>query len=317
MEADRWAWHAGRGSTLCMSNLIAIVGPTASGKTALAVQIAKALDGEVVGTDSMQAYRGMDIGTASPTVDEQQGVPHHMIDVWDVAQAVSVVEFRDRAREAVDSILDRGKVPVVVGGSGLYVRAVLEEMDFPTTDPKVRRRWDERLKQVGAPALHAELADIDPDAAANIEMNNGRRIVRALEVVELTGEPFIARLPDPVDRYPTTRFGLRIDREALDERIARRVDAMWGAGFVDEVRRLEADGLRSAPTAAAALGYGPVLRFLSGETSESEAREQIVNDTRRFARRQQRWFVRDGRIDWRDYNDVTLAESIVAAVTST
>ena len=300
-----------------MSDLIAIVGPTASGKTALAVQVAKALDGEVVGTDSMQAYRGMDIGTASPTVDEQQGVPHHMIDVWDVAQAVSVVEFRDRAREAVDSILDRGKVPVVVGGSGLYVRAILEEMDFPTTDPKVRRRWDERLKQVGAPALHAELADIDPDAAANIEMNNGRRIVRALEVIELTGEPFIARLPDPVDRYPTTRFGLRIDREALDERIARRVDAMWGAGFVDEVRRLEADGLRSAPTAAAALGYGPVLRFLSGETSESEAREQIVNDTRRFARRQQRWFVRDGRIDWRDYNDVTLAESIVAAVTST
>ena len=317
MEADRWAWHAGRGSTLYMSNLIAIVGPTASGKTALAVQVAKALDGEVVGTDSMQAYRGMDIGTASPTVVEQQGVPHHMIDVWDVAQAVSVVEFRDRAREAVDSILDRGKVPVVVGGSGLYVRAILEEMDFPTTDPKVRRRWDERLKQVGAPALHAELADIDPDAAANIEMNNGRRIVRALEVIELTGEPFIARLPDPVDRYPTTRFGLRIDREALDERIARRVDAMWGAGFVDEVRRLEADGLRSAPTAAAALGYGPVLRFLSGETSESEAREQIVNDTRRFARRQQRWFVRDGRIDWRDYNDVTLAESIVAAVTST
>jgi tRNA dimethylallyltransferase len=300
-----------------MSALIAIVGPTASGKTALAVQVAKALDGEVVGTDSMQAYRGMDTGTASPTVDEQQGVPHHMIEVWDVAQAVSVVEFRDRARLAIDSILDRGKVPVVVGGSGLYVRAVLEEMDFPTTDPKVRRRWDERLKQVGAPALHAELADIDPDAAANIEMNNGRRIVRALEVVELTGEPFIARLPDPVDRYPTTRFGLRIDREALDERIARRVDAMWGAGFVDEVRRLEADGLRSAPTAAAALGYGPVLRFLSGETSESEAREQIVNDTRRFARRQQRWFARDGRIDWRNYNDVTLAESIVAAVTST
>jgi len=300
-----------------MSALIAIVGPTASGKTALAVQLAKALDGEVVGTDSMQAYRGMDIGTASPTVDEQQGVPHHMIDVWDVAQAVSVVEFRDRAREAVDSILDRGKVPVVVGGSGLYVRAVLEEMDFPTTDPKVRRRWDERLKQVGAPALHAELADIDPDAAANIEINNGRRIVRALEVIELTGEPFIARLPDPVDRYPTTRFGLRIDREALDERIARRVDAMWGAGFVDEVRRLEADGLRSAPTAAAALGYGPILRFLSGETSESEAREQTVNDTRKFARRQQRWFARDGRIDWRDYNDVTLAASIVAAVTST
>lgn len=300
-----------------MNDLVAIVGPTASGKTALAVQVATALDGEVVGTDSMQAYRGMDIGTASPTSSEQQGVPHHMIDVWDPAQAVSVVEFRDRARETIDSIQARGKVPVVVGGSGLYVRAVLEEMDFPGTDPKVRRRWDERLTQIGAPAMHAELAELDPDAAAHIEVNNGRRIVRALEVIELTGKPFIARLPDPVDRYPTARFGLRIDREALDERIARRVDAMWDAGFVDEVRRLEADGLRSAPTAAAALGYGPVLRFLSGEVSEPEARQQTIDDTRKFARRQQRWFARDERIDWHDYNDAALVSYIVASVTST
>lgn len=300
-----------------MNDLVAIVGPTASGKTALAVQVARALDGEVVGTDSMQAYRGMDIGTASPTSSEQQGVPHHMIDVWDPAQAVSVVEFRDRARETIDSIQARGKVPVVVGGSGLYVRAVLEEMDFPGTDPKVRRRWDERLTQIGAPAMHAELAELDPDAAAHIEVNNGRRIVRALEVIELTGKPFIARLPDPVDRYPTARFGLRIDREALDERIARRVDAMWDAGFVDEVRRLEADGLRSAPTAAAALGYGPVLRFLSGEVSEPEARQQTIDDTRKFARRQQRWFARDERIDWHDYNDAALVSYIVASVTST
>ncbi len=300
-----------------MSDLIAIVGPTASGKTALAVQVAKALDGEVVGTDSMQAYRGMDIGTASPTVFEQQGIAHHMIDVWDPAQAVSVVEFRDRAREAIDAIVDRGKVPVVVGGSGLYVRAVLEEMDFPSTDPDVRRRWDERLTRIGAPALHAELAAVDPDAASHIEVNNGRRIVRALEVIELTGEPFIARLPEPVDRYPTARFGLRIERDVLDERIARRVDAMWSAGFVDEVRVLESAGLRSAPTASVALGYGPILRFLAGDLSEGEARDQTIADTRKFARRQQRWFARDDRIQWLDYKNANLVDHIVAEVTST
>ena len=297
-----------------MSDVIAIVGPTASGKTALAVEVALAVDGEVVGTDSMQAYRGMDIGTATPSASEQRGVPHHMIDVWDVAEAVSVVEFRDRARASIDSILDRGKVPVVVGGSGLYVRAVLEEMDFPTTDPKVRRRWEERLSQVGARELHAELAAIDPDAASHIEANNGRRIVRALEVIELTGEPFAARLPAPTDRYRTVRFGLSIDREVLDSRIEARVDSMWAAGFVEEVRALAAVGLSSAPTAAAALGYRPVLDYLAGEISEEQARVRTIEDTRRFARRQQRWFARDGRIRWVDFDDPDLVTGIAAAV---
>lgn len=297
-----------------MSDVIAIVGPTASGKTALAVQVAIAVNGEVVGTDSMQAYRGMDIGTATPSTIEQQGVPHHMIDVWDPAQAVTVVEFRDRARDAIDSIQNRGKIPVVVGGSGLYVRAVLEELDFPTTDPEVRRRWEERLSQVGARELHAELAAIDPDAASHIEANNGRRIVRALEVIELTGEPFVARLPAPTDRYRTVRFGLSIDREVLDSRIEARVDSMWAAGFVEEVRALAAVGLSSAPTAAAALGYRPVLDYLAGEISEEQARVRTIEDTRRFARRQQRWFARDDRIRWVDFDDPDLVTGIAAAV---
>ena len=297
-----------------MSDVIAIVGPTASGKTALAVQVAIAVNGEVVGTDSMQAYRGMDIGTATPSTIEQQGVPHHMIDVWHPAQAVTVVEFRDRARDAIDSILKFGKIPVVVGGSGLYVRAVLEELDFPTTDPEVRRRWEERLSQVGARELHAELAAIDPDAASHIEANNGRRIVRALEVIELTGEPFVARLPAPTDRYRTVRFGLSIDREVLDSRIEARVDSMWAAGFVEEVRALAAVGLSSAPTAAAALGYRPVLDYLAGEISEEQARVRTIEDTRRFARRQQRWFARDDRIRWVDFDDPDLVTGIAAAV---
>jgi len=298
-----------------MSDVIAIVGPTASGKTALAVEVARAVDGEVVGTDSMQAYRGMNIGTATPTRAEQRGVPHHMIDVWDLAEGVSVVEFRDRARAAIDEIFARGKVPVVVGGSGLYVRAVLEEMDFPTTDPNVRRRWDERLTQIGAPALHAELAAIDPAAASNIEVNNGRRIVRALEVIELTGEPFAARLPAPTDRYPTVRFGLSIERDVLDSRIEDRVDSMWADGFVQEVQGLAAAGLGSAPTAAAALGYRPVLDYLAGEMSEAQARERTIEDTRRFARRQQRWFARDDRIRWVDFDAPDLATRIAGAVT--
>lgn len=298
-----------------MSDVIAIVGPTASGKTALAVEVARAVDGEVVGTDSMQAYRGMNIGTATPTQAEQRGVPHHMIDVWDLAEGVSVVEFRDRARAAIDEIFARGKVPVVVGGSGLYVRAVLEEMDFPTTDPNVRRRWDERLTQIGAPALHAELAAIDPAAASSIEVNNGRRIVRALEVIELTGEPFAARLPAPTDRYPTVRFGLSIERDVLDSRIEDRVDSMWADGFVQEVQGLASAGLGSAPTAAAALGYRPVLDYLAGEISEAQARERTIEDTRRFARRQQRWFARDDRIRWVDFDAPDLATRIAGAVT--
>ena len=299
------------------SHVLAIVGPTASGKSALAVEVARAVGGHVVGTDSMQAYRGMDIGTATPTVRELQAVTHHMIDVWDIDQAVTVVEFRDRAREAIDAVMAAGDTPVVVGGSGLYVRAVLEELDFPGTDPRVRAQWERELERIGAPALHALLADRDPEAAAAIESNNGRRIVRALEVIDITGEPFTARLPAPVDHYRTLRVGLRIDREALDARIEERVDAMWAAGFVDEVRELQKRGLAQAPTARAALGYGPILDYLSGEIDETQARRTTIDDTRRFARRQQRWFAKDERIEWFDYDDTELVSSVIGLVTST
>ena len=299
------------------STVLAIVGPTASGKSALAVEVARAVGGQVVGTDSMQAYRGMDIGTATPTAQEQRGITHHMIDVWDIDQLVTVVEFRDRAREAIETVLAAGEVPVVVGGSGLYVRAVLEELNFPGTDPQVRARWERQLERHGAPALHALLADRDPEAAAAIDVNNGRRIVRALEVIDVTGEPFAARLPAPVDHFRTLRVGLRIDRGALDARIEQRVDAMWAAGFVDEVRELHRTGLAKAPTARAALGYGPILDYLSGEIDEAQARRLTIDDTRKFARRQQRWFGKDERIEWFDYDDTQLVASVVGLLTST
>lgn len=297
--------------------VLAIVGPTASGKSALAIRLARLLGGEVVGTDSMQAYRGMDVGTATPTVTERDGVPHHMIDVWEIDQAVSVVEFRDKAREAIEAISKRGRLPIVVGGSGLYVRAVLEEMTFPGTDPELRRRWEQLLAERGAAHLHALLAERDPTAAAQIEVNNGRRIVRALEVNELTGAPFVARLPAPVDHYPTVRVGLRIDRAELDLRIEDRVDEMWSAGFVNEVRRLRALGLGQAPTAKAALGYAPILQYLAGAIDEQQARRTTIDDTRRFARRQQRWFARDERIQWFDHGHADLVASVAEVVTST
>lgn len=295
-----------------MTGVLAIVGPTASGKSALALQVAQQCRAEIIGTDSMQAYTGMDIGTATPSETERAAVPHHMLDVWSIDQSVSVVEFRDRARHAIDRVIAAGRVPIVVGGSGLYVRAVLEEMDFPGTDPQVRGRWEERLAEIGAPGLHTELAAVDPEAASHIEPNNGRRIVRALEVIELTGEPFVARLPEPVDRYPTRRIGLRIDRSVLDARIERRVERMWADGFVDEVRGLLEQGLRTATTASAALGYAPVVAFLDGTLSEGEAIQRTVDDTRRFARRQQRWFARDPRIEWHDFDDPELS-SVIAS----
>lgn len=288
--------------------VVAIVGPTASGKSALAMDVAELINGEIIGTDSMQAYRGMDIGTASPSEADRARVRHHMVDVWDIDRAVTVVEFRDRARAAIEDVHSRGKVPVVVGGSGLYVRAVLEEMDFPGTDPNVRGYWESELASKGAPALHALLAERDPDAAAAIEPGNGRRIVRALEVGDITGEPFIAQLPDPVDAYPTLRIGMRIDRSELDQRITERVERMWAAGFVDEVRSLT--GLAQAPTASAALGYRPILDFLAGDTSEEAAKQATITDTRRFARRQQRWFARDERIEWHNHDEPEIANAV-------
>ncbi len=295
-----------------MSRVLAIVGPTASGKSALAVAVAQRIGGEIISTDSMQVYRGMDVGTATPTLEERGGVPHHLMDVWPMEHLVTVSEFQSDARAAIDDVLSRDRVPVVVGGSGLFVSAVLDDLNFPGTDEQVRAKWEAELEAVGPAELHARLAEVDPAAAAAILSSNGRRIVRALEVIELTGEPFIAEFPDPVEVYPTVRVGLEIPRDVLDERIAQRVDTMFAAGFVDEVRSLDAVGLREARTASRALGYSQVLSMLDGEISEAQAREDIIFATRRFARRQQRWFRRDTRIRWIDYDSTTAVDEALS-----
>lgn len=292
--------------------VLAIVGPTASGKSALAVSVAQRLGGaEVIGTDSMQVYRGMDIGTATPSERERGGIPHRMVDVWEPSHAVSVAEFQEWARREIDDVMTGGRIPIVVGGSGLFVSAVLDDLRFPGTDRQVRARLESELEEVGAAALHRRLQAVDPEAAAVILPSNGRRIVRALEVIELTGEPFRARLPDPVDVYPTVRIGLDIPRPELDMRIEARVAAMWDAGFVDEVRMLAASGLGDAPTASRALGYQEILRHLAGEWDEDEARRRTIEATRRFARRQQRWFRRDPRIRWVRYDSGDLVEEVL------
>lgn len=296
-----------------MADVIAIVGPTASGKSALAVRIAQELGGEIVGTDSMQCYRGMDIGTATPTPDERGGIPHHLLDLWDPSHALTVAEFQSLARQAIDDIRSRDRRAVVVGGSGLYVAAVLDDLRFPGTDAQVRERWERELARLGPAELHAVLAERDPDAASAILPANGRRIVRALEVIELTGEPFAARLPEGQDVYSCRRIGLEIPRGDLDVRIAQRVDTMLEVGLVDEVRRLASDGLRDAPTASHALGYAQVLAHLDGEWSLERARQETIDATRRFARRQQRWFRRDQRITWIPYDAADLLERALDA----
>ncbi|TFV72199.1 tRNA (adenosine(37)-N6)-dimethylallyltransferase MiaA [Blastococcus sp. CT_GayMR19] len=294
--------------------VVAVVGPTATGKTALAVALAHRLGGEVVNADSMQLYRGMDIGTAKPSVAERGGVPHHLLDLWHVRQPASVAEYRQQARAEIDRLRGDGVVPLLVGGSGLYVRAVLDELDFPGTDPVLRARLEGELATVGAAVLHQRLAALDAAAADTILPSNGRRIVRALEVIELTGGPFRASLPEPRPHYPAVVVG--IDREAadLDARIAVRVDRMWAAGFVAEVEGLAAEGLREGPTASRALGYAQVLAQLDGELSPDEARERTVLTTRRFVRRQRSWFRRDPATTWFDAARPDLVEAVVATI---
>jgi len=292
--------------------LLAIVGPTASGKSALAVAVAEQRDGEIVGTDSMQVYRGMTIGTAAPTAEDRSRAPHHMVEVWDPDHLVTVAEFQAHAREAIDEIHERGRLPVLVGGSGLYVSAVLDDLRFPGTDPAIRADLEAELAELGSDAMHRRLADVDPAAAKEILPSNGRRIVRALEVIAMTGQPFAARLPAPVEVYPSIRVGLDIERSRLDERIAERVERMWQEGFVDEVRGLAARGLSETPTASRALGYQQVLACLAGDLTEAQAREETIAATRKFARRQQRWFRRDERITWLPYDSSSLLDDVRA-----
>jgi tRNA dimethylallyltransferase len=278
--------------------VITVVGPTAAGKSELSVALAQTLGGEIVNADSMQLYQGMDIGTAKLTVADRAGVPHHLLDIWPVTQTASVSEYQRLARQAIEDIRARDKTPILVGGSGLYVRAAIDNLEFPGTDPAVRGRLEAELDAVGSARLYVQLAAVDPVAAAAILPSNGRRIIRALEVIELSGRPFSATLPEYNSIYPITQFGIEIPRADLDQRIAARVQRMWELGFVKEVRRLDLAGLRSGRTASRALGYAQVLKFLAGDWSEQEAVEQTILATRRFVRRQESWFRRDPRVIW-------------------
>jgi tRNA dimethylallyltransferase len=294
--------------------VIAVVGPTAAGKSALSVRLAQALDGEVINADSMQLYRGMNIGTAKLTVAERGGVPHHLLDIWDVTQAASVSEYQRLARRVIDEIRERGRTPILVGGSGLYVRAAIDRLEFPGTDPGLRARLEEELARLGAAALHERLAGLDPAAAAAILPGNGRRIVRALEVIELSGRPFSATLPEYDSIYETVQIGVELPRAELDRRVADRVGQMWRLGLVDEVRGLVAVGLREGRTASRALGYAQVLGFLDGEWSEAEAGALTIQATRRFIRRQESWFRRDPRIRWLPADGPDLVASALGEV---
>lgn len=300
-EEHREVWETGAVSTAPPTpRVIAVVGPTAAGKSDLGVLLAQHLGGEVVNADSMQLYRGMDIGTAKLTPPEREGVPHHLLDIWDVTRTASVAEYQTLARAEIDALLARGRVPVLVGGSGLYVRGVVDQMEFPGTDPAVRARLEAELEESGPAVLHARLGVADPAAARAILPSNGRRIVRALEVIEITGKPFTANLPGRESYYDTLQIGVDVARPELDERIAGRVDRMWEQGLVDEVRTLAERGLREGRTASRALGYQQVLTALAGECTEEEARTETVRATKRFARRQDTWFRRDPRIHWLD-----------------
>ena len=280
------------------SLVIAVVGATATGKSRLAITLARALGGEVVNADSMQLYRGMDIGTAKEPAAARQGVPHHLLDIWPVTQPANVADYQKLAQATIDDIAARGRVPVLAGGSGLYVRAALDDLHFPGTDSGTRARLEDELARLGPAALHARLATLDPAAATAILPGNGRRLVRALEVIELTGHPFTATLPSYAQVRPAVQIGLTLPRPELDARIAARVDRMWQAGLEAEVRLLAAQGLRDGRTASRALGYQQLLRYLDGECTLDEAHAETVKATRRFARRQESWFRRDPRIHW-------------------
>lgn len=285
--------------------VIAVVGPTGSGKSDLAVELALALDGEVINADAMQFYRGMDIGTAKVTEAEQRGVRHHLLDILDVTQEASVSDFQQQARDAVADIHRRGRRAILAGGSGLYVRAALDVLDFPGTDPEIRTRLEQENVEAGTAALLERLRAVDPVSAGRL--GDARRIIRALEVFELTGRPFSSFMPTREYHQPAVQIGLQVDREQLRDRLAVRVHRMVERGLLAEVERLDAQGLRRGKTAPRALGYAQFLKVLDGETDVAQAAEETIVATRQFARRQLTWFRADPRIGWLDWQDPRLA----------
>lgn len=304
--------------------VVVVVGPTATGKSDLALDLAQALSttkarAEIVNADAYQLYRGMDVGTAKVPPAERRGIVHHQLDVLDPTQDASVARYQEAGRADLDAIAGRGSRAVVVGGSGLYVRALLDAMDFPGTDATVRARLEARAEAEGRRALHAELEQLDPQAATSIGPHNTRRIVRALEVIEITGRPYTANLPRQEYVRPALQIGLDCSREVLDARVAGRVDRMWDAGLVDEVRALASPeqggtGAGLGVTAARAVGYAEVLAWWRGESTEAEAREAVTANTRRLARKQMGWFGRDPRVHWLDAASPRLLEEAVEIV---
>lgn len=289
--------------------VIAVVGPTGSGKSDLAVSLALELDGEVVNADAMQFYRGMDIGTAKITMAERRGVPHHLLDTLDVTQEASVSDFQQQARAAITDIHARGKRAILAGGSGLYVRAALDVLVFPGTDPDLRKALEAELTEQGTAAMLERLRAVDPVSAGRL--SDDRRIVRALEVHRLTGRPFSSFMPRREYVQPAVQVGLAADRAVLHDRLALRVHAMVDKGLLAEVRGLEAQGLRHGKTARRALGYAQFLEVVDGDATVAEAAESTIVATRQFARRQLTWFRADPRISWLDWQDPHLVDRAV------
>ncbi|WP_291278809.1 tRNA (adenosine(37)-N6)-dimethylallyltransferase MiaA [Galactobacter sp.] len=290
--------------------LVAIVGPTGTGKSDLALDLAQRLGGEIVNTDALQFYRGMDIGTAKLSVAERRGIPHHLLDILDVTEEASVARFQAEVRAVISDIEDRGLRPILVGGSGLYVRAALDVLEFPPTDPQVRARWEAHADAVGPDVLRAELREVDPDSAERL--GDVRRMVRALEVHELTGRAFTSFMPQREYLRPTVQIGLDLDRSELHARLRTRVEHMVEAGLQAEVARLDALGLRSGKTASRAIGYAQFLKVLDGEWSVEEAVEDTTVATRKFARRQITWFRADPRVTWLDPTEPGLVDRVLA-----
>jgi tRNA dimethylallyltransferase len=302
------------------AKLIAIVGSTGTGKSELAIRIAEALRdegsaAEIVNADAMQLYRGMDIGTAKLPVSERRGIEHHLIDVLDVTEESTAAEYQKLARAKILEIQSRGAIPILVGGSMLYVAAVLNNFEFPVRDKDLRAQLEQELVELGPAAMHQKLAELDSIAASRIEPENGRRIVRALEIVTLTGEPFAAALPDEIDSWQEVlEIGLRMDRELLVARLAERVRGMWSAGMVEETDALISKGLRESVTAGYAIGYAQALAQLDGELSQEQAIESTTKLTQKYARRQMSWFKRDTRINWLDALDPEVTNLAIALV---
>ena len=297
--------------------LIVICGATATGKSDLAVALAEKLGGQIINADSMQLYKGMDIGTAKLSMEERKGIRHHLIDVLSVREEASVAQYQNDARNLIDQLLEQSIPAIVVGGTGLYIKSILDDLNFPDTDPEVREKIARQAEELGVDVMHERLTRLDPAAAAAIPKENVRRVVRALEVIELTGRPYTANLPRVGStKYPDARqFGLVMERETLHERIDLRVEKMWDKGLVREVRDLMGEGLLEGRTAQAALGYAQIIKFAQGEMTEDEAKEETKRATRQYARRQETWFSRDERITW--VKKAPISELVTKIVSST